>query len=101
MVVEEVKDIVTRLRRWAIETDSVPASDLMDEAAAEIERLRNGSLEARETVQCPHVVGKTTQYCSLTPFTLTDEERAALHWFAHYGLPEHRSATLRSLLERL
>jgi hypothetical protein len=33
--------------------------------------------------------------------TLTDEERAALHWFAHYGLPEHRAATLRSLLERL
>jgi hypothetical protein len=32
---------------------------------------------------------------------LTDEERAALHWFAHYGLPEHRAATLRSLLERL
>lgn len=32
---------------------------------------------------------------------LTDEERAALHWFAHYGLPEHRAATLRSLLARL
>lgn len=33
--------------------------------------------------------------------TLTDEERAALHWFAHYGLPENRAATLRSLLSRL
>jgi hypothetical protein len=33
-------DIVTRLRQWAIATDAVPASDLMDEAAAEIERLR-------------------------------------------------------------
>ena len=33
--------------------------------------------------------------------TLTDEERAALHWFAHYGLPEARAATLRGLLERL
>jgi|688.fasta_scaffold1344132_2 hypothetical protein len=32
-------DIVTRLDRWAIEAGSVPASDLMDEAAAEIERL--------------------------------------------------------------
>jgi hypothetical protein len=31
---------------------------------------------------------------------LTDEERAALHWFAHYGLPEHRAATLRALLAR-
>jgi hypothetical protein len=33
--------------------------------------------------------------------TLTDEERAALCWFAHYGLPEHRASTLRNLLERL
>jgi hypothetical protein len=32
--------------------------------------------------------------------SLTDEERAALHWFAHYGLPEHRAATLRALLAR-
>ncbi len=32
---------------------------------------------------------------------LTDAERAALHWFAHYGLPEHRAAALRGLLERL
>lgn len=32
---------------------------------------------------------------------LTDEERAALHWFAHYGLPEHRAAALRGLLARL
>jgi len=32
--------------------------------------------------------------------TLTDAEREALHWFAHYGLPEHRAATLRGLLER-
>jgi len=35
------------------------------------------------------------------PPALTDAEREALHWFAHYGLPEHRAATLRSLLERL
>jgi hypothetical protein len=33
--------------------------------------------------------------------TLTDEERAAIMWFAHYGLPEGRAATLRKLLERL
>jgi hypothetical protein len=93
-----MSDIVERLRAW-VYTDSQYAT--AREAADEIERLRNGAVERRETVQCPHVVGKTTQYCSLTPFTLTDEERAALHWFAHYGLPEHRSATLRSLLERL
>jgi hypothetical protein len=44
----------------------------LEQAASEIERLR-----------------------------LTDEEREALHWFAHYGLPEHRAAALRRLLERL
>jgi hypothetical protein len=33
--------------------------------------------------------------------TLTETEREALHWFAHYGLPEHHAATLRGLLERL
>jgi hypothetical protein len=32
--------------------------------------------------------------------TFTDEERAALRWFAHYGLPEHRAATLRGLIDR-
>jgi hypothetical protein len=107
VVVEEVKDIVTRLRRWAIETDSVPASDLMDEAAAEIERLRNGAVESRETVQCPHVVGKTTLHCSLTPFTLTDAERAAIGWAIMEcesmptTLSREAADTLRSLLERL
>lgn len=35
------------------------------------------------------------------PPTLTDAEREALLWFAHYGLPEHRAAALRNLLERL
>jgi hypothetical protein len=56
--------------------------------------------EGTSTAECPYVTGKTTRYCTLTPFTLTDAEREALHWFAHYGLPEHRAATLRGLLER-
>ena len=89
-------DIVTRLDHWAIENGSVPASDLMDEAAAEIERLRKAP--------CPHVVGTTTQYCSLTPLTLTDEEREAVKWFArhsNHGMSMRRAATLCSLLERL
>jgi hypothetical protein len=34
-----VTDIVTRLRRWTHAVDAAPASDLMDEAADEIERL--------------------------------------------------------------
>ena len=85
-------DIVERIR--SLRYVHVPvASGLMEEAAAEIERLRNGAT-------CPHVRGTVTQHCSLN-LTFTDEERAALHWFAHYGLPEHRAATLRSLLQRL
>jgi hypothetical protein len=35
-----MSDIVERLRRWTHAADAAPASDLMDEAAAEIERLR-------------------------------------------------------------
>jgi len=78
-----------------------------NELKAEIERLRN---------QLEEAVGKAAwHYENLTlleekmvernaeidRLRLTDAERAALHWFAHYGLPEHRAATLRSLLERL
>lgn len=33
-------DIVVRLRRWIHAVDAAPASDIMDEAADEIERLR-------------------------------------------------------------
>ena len=35
-----MSDIVERLRRWTHAADAAPASDLIDEAAAEIERLR-------------------------------------------------------------
>jgi len=58
-------DIVERLRRWAISTDAVPASDLMDEAADEIERLRSRP--------CPYVTGTVTQYCRRT------RQRCLLH----------------------
>jgi hypothetical protein len=92
-------DIVTRLDRCAIEAGSVPASDLMDEAAAEIERLRKAP--------CPHVVGTTTQYCSLTPFTLTDEERFVLREVRDIYADEDDvkcneiAAVLDGLLERM
>jgi hypothetical protein len=68
-------DIVERLR--GLRFVHVPvASQLMEEAAAEIERLRNGAAGSRETV-CPHVRGTVTQHCSLN-FTLTDAEREAI-----------------------
>ena len=31
-----------------------------------------------DDAKCPYVVGRTTLHCSLTPFTLTDEEREAV-----------------------
>jgi hypothetical protein len=94
-----VNDIVTRLRQWAIATDAVPASDLMDDAAAEIERLR--------AQPCPYVTGPVTRYCTLTPFTLTDEEREAIVTALAFLREEadepgaaQDAATLRGLLER-
>ena len=54
---------------------------------------------------CPYVTGTVTLHCTLTPFTLTDEEREAVKMaysrltaIPHY---EAVSATLRGLLERL
>ena len=92
-------DIVERLRRWAISTDAVPASDLMDEAADEIERLRSRP--------CPYVTGTVTQYCTLTPLALTDAERAAVAWalkeavWSYSADTGNHRPTLRGLLERL
>jgi len=87
--------------------------------------LRNGTVESRETVRqvssqenfpapenaaqqetpCPHVVGKTTQYCSLTPLTLTDAEREAIRNVLHHiatkaDYLQREDYHLRSLLER-
>lgn len=71
-------DIVTRLRTWVHAVDALPASDLMDEAADEIARLR-----------------------------LTDAEREAVRFFSQIDGPGNvpvaniRAAALRGLLERL
>jgi hypothetical protein len=97
-------DIVERLRTWFRDVNAVSAIDVMDEAANEIERLRNGAVEARETV-CQHVRGTVTQHCSLN-FTLTDEEREAIYRAearlrTAYVPDDATAATLRSLLERL
>ena len=53
---------------------------------------------------CPYVTGTVTHHCTLTPFTLTDEEREAIReacdegrWYPKdYG----HIHTLRRLLER-
>lgn len=54
---------------------------------------------------CPYVTGTVTRYCTLTTFTLTDAERAAISDAAdRYAsvTPEsaETAATLRGLLER-
>jgi hypothetical protein len=107
-----MSDIVERIRK--LRFVHIPGtSDLMEEACQEIERLRNGAAEGRETV-CPHVRGTVTQHCSLN-LTLTDEEREAIEGVAGFlfGLSEtgikagtcqvlrEHEATLRSLLDRL
>jgi hypothetical protein len=141
-------DIVERIRKLRFVHVPV-ASGLMEEAAAEIERLRTLATHATPSEDSVQGEGTETlghrlvERLSITQemlgdneklraeierlrevirrlaeqdatlsvqggsvtvtldATLTDEERAALCWFAHYGLPEHRAATLRSLLARL
>jgi hypothetical protein len=59
-----------------------------------------------ENTECPYVTGTVTRYCTLTPFTLTPEEREAIADAAdRYAelTPEsaETAATLRGLLERI
>jgi hypothetical protein len=51
---------------------------------------------------CPYVTGNVTRYCTLTPFTLTDEERQAIAWVCGdvADITGPTEDTLRGLLER-
>jgi hypothetical protein len=51
---------------------------------------------------CPYVVGTVTRYCTLTPLTLTDDERGAIEAAAAFFSRRYPPAanTLRTLLER-
>jgi len=73
-----VSDIVERLRAWVHAVDAVSASDLMDEAAAEIERLRQ-VLERKN---------------------LTDAERCAITEASEFYIGTRVGATLSRLLSR-
>jgi CBS domain-containing protein len=82
-------DIVERLR--GLRFVHVPvASELMDEAAAEIERLRTPTTHTTQTEGSVQGEG-----------TLTDEERAALLTAADLLLGSRPGSILRNLLERL
>lgn len=88
-------DIASRLRNWRGLHIS-HSGKLFEEAAAEIERLRSQP--------CPHVTGTVTRYCTLTPFTLTEEELRAIRRAKAVAGEMHDSrmeAALGGLLERL
>jgi hypothetical protein len=75
--------------------------DLKQEAADELDRLNElREQDGRAMGLLVEGYNKLKTLCADGKY-LTDEERAALHWFSHYGLPHHRAATLRSLLDRL
>jgi hypothetical protein len=90
----DASDILARLRDWR-SVHLARLHEVMSEAADEIERLR--------LRPCPYVTGKTTQYCTLTPFTLTDKEREAVEFCAELlstGGGCEWADTLRGLLDR-
>ena len=89
-----MSDIVERLRRWVHAVDAVPASDVMDEAADEIERLRSRLRFADNVIRSGDVA------------TLTDAEREAVEYFSQWCIGpskrlERYAATVRGLLERM
>jgi len=93
--------IEDRMSMWAAKRPREEPAELLLEGAQEIADLRRHRGE--QETHCPHVVGKTTQYCSLTPFTLTDDERDAVIFAVRqlqYIHADNAAATLRSLLER-
>ena len=99
-------DITDRLRRWTISIYAVPASDLMDEAADEIERLR---LAVRRLADQDATLSVCDGAVTVTvDATLTDAEREAIKVaerdYADNDMDAgcyHIASTLRGLLERL
>lgn len=92
----EMTDITTRLRRWSISTDAVPASDLMDEAADRIES------DAKQISVLIEECQKLKDLC-VNGASLTAEERQALTWFTGGRGPvcPQNMAIIHSLMRRL
>ena len=49
---------------------------------------------------CPYITGTVTRYCTLTPFTLTDEERKAITEASEFYIGTMTGLRLRGLLDR-
>ena len=114
-------DIVERLRGWFKDVNAVSAIDLMDEAAAEIERLRTLAEQATHdecSVRDDGTVGeRLVQRVLITQsllddneklraenarLRLTNEEREAVEIAIQWLEPDSQVADeLRELLERL
>jgi DNA-binding FadR family transcriptional regulator len=92
-------DIVERLRGWFKDVNAVSAIDLMDEAAAEIERLREAIRRLAEQDATLSVQGSSVTVT--LDATLTDEEREAIELSISKRLDLDAIYTLRKLLERL
>jgi hypothetical protein len=71
----EGTDITARLTTWCHAPQSDSAQDLMDEAAKEIERLRNGAVSGRETV---HLSERDRDLLRFAANTIGDADCAAL-----------------------
>lgn len=100
-----MSDIVERIR--SLRYVHVPvASQLFEEAAAEIERLRL-QLRKRGAAVHDNCVTGNQREMEYPQLTLTDEEREAIHQAAIrvealcQAGSQQRAATLRKLLERL
>lgn len=95
-------DITTRLRRWTHAVDAVPASDLMDEAAAEIERLRLAIRRLADQDATLSVQGGNVTVTM--DATLTDAEREAVECGIHaIGIAprDDRTLAFADVLQRL
>ena len=93
--------IVQELRSWTHAPDARPVSDLMDEAAAEIERL-SGIIEdyAKVCKLSQRDIYKLT--AEVSSLRLTEAERLAIAWAVSAAEDCQHPAddTLRGLLER-
>lgn len=122
-----MSDIVERLRRWTHAVDAQPACELMDEAAAELERLRWRVKTLESAAKCAAAMlrkraksyEKTNEKrgdSNMGRLTLADEEREAVEWAALWFANKaeeigprddlfqrlfESEVTLRQLLERL
>lgn len=87
-----MSDIVERLRAW-VYTDSQYAT--AREAADEIERLRNGAVESRETVSHPAILADYREWRS------KQEDRIGTHSDRCHLWPRHERCMIHRLAEEL